>query len=323
MARTTTNADGRFRCAELASTPYVLSFYAPGDELRARPAAKLWGIVPGTKEVTVRIPDAAIPSASISGILLELDGQPPAEAHVRCSAEGLYGWSRAKVDPRTGRFHIGPLCAGTYRLQASVGDPYRFSAWSDPIVLLADESLDVGPLPVAEPGSIAVIVTGPDAEPLHGARVALEFATEWEVFHAYATETDNGRARIGEVAPGHYRIQVGGRDFPTIYTPVTVVAGEESEVEVELSVGVECKLVLSEPTDPVPIHMTQLWKRDGVLHERWVNNWETDAEITYTLHLAPGAWDVTVISETGRRSLNHFRVDLDDPPGREIQIRMP
>ena len=319
----TTDAEGRFRSKPLAPAPYVLSFYALGDELRAQPAAKLWGIVPGGEEVTVRIPDAALPSASISGILLDTDGRPPASGRVRCTAKGLYSDPTGQVDALTGRFSIGPLTPGTYQLQTRIGEPPRDSAWSEPIVLLRGEALDVGQVRAQEPGTIAIVVTGSDGEPVNGARVALKCASEWSGALGRSTETEDGAAQIKNVAPGSYRVKVFGRGLPSVYAPVVVVAGEKSEVRLRIPRSVKCTLVLSQPSEAVPIHENYVWSRDGELHERWTNWWESARENKLTMHLAPGDWNVVITSETGKRSVNDFRVDLDDPPGREILIRLP
>lgn len=325
MASAKTDIEGQFVCRTLAMVPYVMTFHVAKDRVRARPAATLFGVQPCGEPLLVRVPDAAIPRSTLVGRLLDTDGRPAEKASVSCSAAGLHAKPSAEVNAATGEFRIGPVPAGTYRVQGSIGDhPSRRSAWSEPMVVQGGEVRDVGVVQMPESGSIALTATGPDGLPLDAHGVALEDSTGWSENPWLVGKLDHGELRIERVAPGAYRVRVGGeKNLPTIYEPVTVTAGQETRVELHVPNGVAVELVLSPVTEPVPIHETFEWTRDGVLFERYDNWLEGHGEFAWPRHLLPGIYEVTVTSETGKREWSSFTVTADDPPGRRIAIKLP
>lgn len=326
MASETTDAEGRFVCAGLAMVPYVVTFHAPGDRARVRPAATRYGVQPGSDELLVRLPDAAIPKSTITGRLLDAEGRPPTKGDVRGSAEGLRYVPSVDVDAATGQFRIGPLPAGTWRLQGSIGEgrENRRSAWSEPLALAIGETRDVGVIQMPVTGSIALTATGPDGDPLDGHSVVLEDSTGWSENAWLVGKLDHGKLRIENVAPGDYRVRVGGdRDLPTVYERVTVTAKHVASVELRVPKGVAVKLVLSPISEPVPMHEWFVWTRDGELFQRYENWWEGNGDRTWSQRLLPGAYEVTTTSETGRQETTRFVVDANDRPERPIAIKLP
>jgi hypothetical protein len=326
MGGDTTDAEGRFVCHRLAMVPYVVTFHAPGDRARVRPAASRYGVQPGSDELLVQLPDAAIPKSTIVGLLLDADGRPPAKASVRGSTERMHGSVDAEVDAATGEFRFASLPAGTWRLQAIVGEwsEHRRSAWSEPFTLGAGATHDVGVMQMPSTGSIAVTATGPDGAPLDGRSVALEDSTGWSEMAWLAGKLDRGTLRIDHVAPGDYRVKIGPeRDLPNVYAPVTVTAKHVASVELRVPNGVAVKLVLSPISEPVPMHEWFVWTRDGELFQRYENWWEGNGERTWSQRLLPGAYEVTITSETGRQETTRFVVDANDRPERPIAIKLP
>src|SRR5262249_19466514 len=166
-----TDGDGRLRWGRLDKVPYFVTVYAARDHARAQPVAALRGVQPGGDELQIRVADAAIPTSAIEGIVLDVDGKPPATAKVQCTAEGLPYQPDAKVDQGTGRFRLAPLPPGTWRVQVTVQDgefSYRRGPWSEPFALAAKAARDVGVLQMPKAGSIALTVRGPDGKPLDG-----------------------------------------------------------------------------------------------------------------------------------------------------------
>ncbi|MGB3966516.1 MAG: carboxypeptidase regulatory-like domain-containing protein, partial [Planctomycetota bacterium] len=321
-----TDGEGRFTCRRLARVPYVLTFHATGDRARVRPAASRYGVQPGSDELLVILPDAGIPSATIVGRLLDGDGRPPAAARVRASTERMHGSADADVDGATGGFRLGPLPPGTWRLQGSVGEELqnRRSAWSEPFVLVRSEVRDAGVIQMPVTGSIAVTATGPDGAPLGRYSVRLEDSAGWSETAWLVGTLDHGRLRIANVAPGDYRVNVGGENnLPSVYERVTVAAARQSDVDVHLPNGVAVRLVLSPISEPVPMHLWFHWQRDGALHQRYENWWEGNGERTWAQRMLPGSYEVTITSETGKSETNRFTIGPDDPPDRTIAIRLP
>jgi RNA polymerase sigma-70 factor (ECF subfamily) len=326
MASETTDAEGRFVCRRLAMVPYVLTFHAPGDRARVRPAASRYGVQPGSGELLVQLPDAAISKSMIVGRLLDADGRPPAKASVRGSTERMHGSVEAEVDAATGEFRFTSLPAGTWRLQAIVGEwsEHRRSPWSEPFALGVGATHDVGVMQMPSTGSIVVTATGPDGAPLDGRSVALEDSTGWSENAWLAGTLDKGTLRIDRIAPGDYRVRFGGeRDLPTVYAPVTVTEKHVASVDLRVPKGVAVKLVLSPISEPVPMHEWFVWTRDGELFQRYENWWEGNGERTWSQRLLPGAYAVTITSETGKQESTRFVVDANDRPDRQIPIKMP
>ena len=325
MGSATSNAEGRFVCRRLAMVPYVVTFHAPNTR-RVRPAATRYGVQPGSDELLVQLPDAAIPKSTIVGKLLDADGRPPAKARVQCSTERMHGSVHVDIDAETGQFRIGLLPAGTWSLQGSVGEgrENRRSAWSEPLALSVGETRDVGVIQMPSTGSIALSATGPDGEPLDGHSVVLEDSTGWSEMPWLVGQLDQGKLRIENVAPGIYRVRVGGeRNLPSFYERVTVAAKHEASVDVRVPKGVAVKLVLSPISEPVPMHEWFVWTRDGELFQRYENWWEGNGERTWSEHMLPGAYEVTITSETGKQESTRFVVDANDRPDRRIAIKLP
>ncbi|MGK0482129.1 MAG: RNA polymerase sigma factor (sigma-70 family) [Planctomycetota bacterium] len=320
---TTTDSEGSFRCAGLAPTPHRLTFYIPGDELHAGPISRLWGIEPGGPEVLVQAADQSIPSSSITGTVVAYEGQGLAAAQVRCSAQGLAWAPEADADAGTGRFVIGPLPPGSYKLQTITGDPSRWSAWSDPIVLRSNETLDVGPLELSPPGSVTALVTDADGVTLTGVPVSLEVSTGWSAVFVQSSTTSEGIARLDDVSPGTYRVRAGGGAWPSVYASVEVQAGKETSVAIVIPASVECRVLIGPPTESTPMRESIEWRRDGEFHELWDNEWESSAEAALTLRLVPGDWEVRVTSETGATAVSQFVVAHDNPPGTEHRVHLP
>jgi len=326
MASATTDADGRFVCRTLAPVPYVMTFHARGDKVRARPAATVFGVEPGGDELLVRLADAMIPTATITGRLLDTDGRAPQQAQVRCSSAGLRWEPSAEVDAATGAFRIGPLPPGTWRLQGSVGEgrENRRSAWNEPFALAARETRDVGVIEMPKTGAIVVTATGPDGAPLDKLSVVLEDSTGWSENPWLVGKLDHGRLRIDGVAPGSYRLRVGGeRELPSVFQPVIIAAATEATVAISVPKGVGVELVVSPVSEAVPIHELFAWHRDGMLFQRYDNWWEGNGERVWKQRLLPGSYDLTVTSETGKITTNHFVIGADDADGRRIAIRLP
>lgn len=222
---------------------------------------------------------------------------------------------------------LGPLAVGTWRVQAAIvrdGRYGRRSAWSEPIDVRAGEALDIGTLQMPATGWIDVTAIGPDDTPLHLHSVALEDSTGWSETSWMAGQLDRGKLRIEEVAPGPHRVRIDGTSkVPDLYASVVVVAGKGTEVSVRVPKGVGVDLVLSPVSEPLPIDIDFVWQCDGALFQRYDNRWESNGETTWRRRLIPGTYEVTVTSETGKRTVNHFTIADGEPDGRKIPIQLP
>jgi hypothetical protein len=233
-------------------------------------------------------------------------------------------WQPSATVDAAGRFRIGPLPAGLYRVQGSVGgDMRRRSAWSEPFALAAHTTGDLGVIAMPATGTIAVTARGPDGKPLDGNDVALEDNTGFCGYPWLVGKLADGKALIADVAPGSYRLRVNGRELPNIYRAVTVRAEQETRAEIAVPAGVPVQLQVAAVTEGAPIHVTWLWTRDGAFHERYVNWVEGIGGFAWPVRLLPGSYEIAITSETGKRAVNCFTIGPDDPPDRAIAIRQP
>jgi hypothetical protein len=310
-------------CTRLSPVPHVLVLHNSAS-LRTRPLATFFGVAPGGDELEVRVADAMRPTATIVGRVLGVDGSPPHDASVRFASPVLRWHPDAAVDPATGAFRLGPLPDGPWRVQVSVGKApdVRRSAWSEPFEVLRDAAHDVGTLQMPVTGSIDVTAVDADGSALRD-DVVLEDSDGWSETPWSAGALVDGRLRIPNVAPGRYRIRLGGGARPTVYTPVTVSSGVTSTLHVALPRGIAVVIGVPPVSEPVPIHEHVEWRRDGELFQRQWNWWEGNGERTWKLTLVPATWEVIVTSETGKVATTRFVVADGDPPGRRITIAMP
>ncbi len=329
LGSATSDGDGKFVCERCPDVPHVLTFYLEFPPERGGKrvhATTVFGISPSEDEILVRLTDRAFAVGTVRGRWLDIDGSP-LKARVAASAAGQRHEQSVDTAPSTGAFVLGPLPAGTWRVQASVetdGVFSRRSAWSEPFEVRAAEVRDVGSMQMPATGWIDVEVSGPDGQPMHGESVCLEISTGWSEQPWLAGTLDHGRVRIADVAPGSYQIRVGGgKHLPLHYTPVTVRADSGTQVTVRVPKGIGVELVMPPISEPVPMHLDFVWHRDGALFVRYDNWWEGNGERTWRQRLVPGAYELTVTSETGKRTVNHFTIAGGEPDGRKIAIQLP
>ncbi len=155
------------RVAALPSTIEVFD-HDPRDrrgEVAGVPLAWASGLVTGTRDNELRIPDPAPRSASLTGRIVGLDGAN-GDAGAWLGVQLGERWFRQRLDPLEagGRFHAGPLAAGDYFVTVMKGGTWRFGSFR----IAAGEHRDLGDLRVA---------TGADAGA--GPQRAVHLACVW------------------------------------------------------------------------------------------------------------------------------------------------
>jgi protocatechuate 3,4-dioxygenase beta subunit len=210
-------------------------------------------------------------SASLSGRLVDTNGSPVEGFTVSLVAPGESGgWTYAK--PRTvsdaeGRFHLTDVVPGSYRLEAR--DPYypgRFPATTWPAAHTVEEgstfSLAAGEarlsmdLTFQRFGDVDVEST------FRGERVDVATFLERRVLVGgditWLPWKDNSRGRVGEVAPGTYRVrQVPDRpdNGQDTYVPGVTDPAEATQFEVQPDATATLRNVIAEsPRLRVKIH---------------------------------------------------------------------
>lgn len=318
----TTDADGRFRWDRCVEVPYRIDCLSLGPAA-VRPLATCREVMPGGAELWVQIPDQELPSARFEGRILDADGQPPRDGIVRCVAPGPQHPLELPVEPATGRFSIGPLPPGEYRLQATADRRQRRSRWSDPIRLEANESRDVGSLTIPLSGTVRVEVTDASGNAITGASVQISENHGWGEIYWFGGKTQQGWLELKHLAPGAHRLWIQGPGVGEFPADVVVAAGQVTRLELRAKAGIACKLVVSAATEPVPMLHIWSWVLDGRPGRCWPNWCEFQVEGIWPMALLPGSYELTITSETGKQEINRFTVGTQDPPDRRIPIRLP
>jgi len=188
---THTDAEGRFHLPDVEPGQLRLSVEAKGFQPYSRSGL---GILPGTEtEVEVVLK----PGATVSGRILDAEGRPLPGISVQGAGRN------DQTDPR-GRFRLVGISPGTH----------RFLAWNDQrgrihrTVEVPPEGTEVELVfPVGH--EVSGRVVGPEDEPVPGALVRLEPATEQpegEISPRSGLTNRSGEFGFSDVPPGGYRL---------------------------------------------------------------------------------------------------------------------
>lgn len=297
---THTDAEGRFRLPDVEPGKVELSVEARGFQSHSRAGLD---ILPGTEtEIEVVLE----PGATVSGLVLDAEGRPLSGVSVQ--GAGI----KDRTDPQ-GHFRLVGISPGAHRLLA----------WSDEHGR-TDRTVDVPPEGaevelVFPPGyPLGGRVVGPGDEPVAGALVRLEPATETtrEATSARSALTDlGGGFGFDQVPPGSYRLLARreGLAMGSTAPVVEVASGPVRNLRLELAPGgVVLGRVLG--LDPGEVGNLEVEARGpGPFRHGQVS-----AAGSYRIEgLSPGDWLVTAeVRGSGRRA--QARVSLREG---EAEIR--
>lgn len=221
-----TDADGRHRFEHLPPVEHDLKVYGAdyGVVLAERT------VVPGAAELAIRLDAAQVPSARISGRIVDAKGQPVAEAQVTLNANSGFVQPQ-RLDP-DGRFRTDLLPPGSYGISAharSRGLGHAFGS----ATLVATQELDLGDLVLPATASLAVRLRGPGGEVVRDAMLRLGHAREtWSSSDYIAPDEVDGVYRQTRIDPGDYVVRLLGPDVAPQNLPITLVPGERRELDV-------------------------------------------------------------------------------------------
>ncbi|MEQ1634454.1 MAG: carboxypeptidase-like regulatory domain-containing protein, partial [Planctomycetota bacterium] len=149
-SRSESGSDGTFALDEVGADELVLEVSAHFDSLR-----KLPGVKPGTEDLVVVVDGQHLPSATITGRLLDERGQPVTATLVPWHPDS----NRArhhKTDPSTGVYRIGPVRPGRYALTVESEGFGRVELGKHD--LAPNQVLDLGDRVLKTPGTVEVEV---------------------------------------------------------------------------------------------------------------------------------------------------------------------
>ncbi|MCU0865746.1 MAG: sigma-70 family RNA polymerase sigma factor [Planctomycetes bacterium] len=240
-----TDADGRHRFEHLPSVEHQLKVYGAdyGVVLAERT------VVPGADELVIRLDASQVPSARLSGRIVDAKGQPVADAEVSMNANS--GFVQPQRVDRDGRFRTDLLPPGHYGISAharSRGLGYAIGS----ALLVAKQELDLGDLVLPATASLAVRLRGPDGEVVRAPMVRLGSALEMRSSsESIAPDEVDGVYRQAGINPGSYLLLLHGPDVAPQNLPITLAPGEQRELDVvavrAVSVAFEIRCALVHP----------------------------------------------------------------------------
>jgi hypothetical protein len=228
-----TDVEGRFRIPNRPDADHVLRLYWPGKGTTTLVCERDF-IRPGGEDVLFVVSPAMIPSASLSGIILDADGAPIRDLFVY--AEDDRGESRGRSTyMRDGRFQVELLAAGRYRVACHSSQlAQEVLSTSE---LKSDEAIDLGTLKLSERGTLELTMQRRDGVVLSGPLTRVVDAEGRFVSLSSATTDDGALYRSPALVPGRYTIYPTFTNAAGPVRDVWIRAGETTSLAIELDPG--------------------------------------------------------------------------------------
>jgi hypothetical protein len=152
------DASGAFELVDCPRKPFVLAVRSPAEPF-GDPIVLFDAFRPGDQELVIHVPDADVPSATVTGQMVSADGNPLVQPRVGCVSE-LSGFGMESFPGELGRFRIGPMRPGRYALRIEADG--MGSANLEPFELRANETHDVGTVVLERAGRLHVRLRIPE-----------------------------------------------------------------------------------------------------------------------------------------------------------------
>jgi hypothetical protein len=263
-----------------------------------------------------------MPSVTLKGRVLGPEGESLRDARVTWSRVdwkgGHYGFEFA-AHPVTGAFEFGPLSPGTFAVRATC-EGY-VSGSLPPREALPDQVLDVGDLRLQAPAWLEVTLRAAGTGDLKDARVLLGAASIEAPTATYLQRTEGTRHRSIPLAPGAYALFACAEGMAPARREVTVVSGQEEQLEIVLEPGLPCILEVQFPPGPSGNPHGVLRVRDArgaVVFEEGIARYFNDFEkrlVRRRLSLPPGRYRLEAEDDvdTKTRGAVAFEVPAEGP----------
>lgn len=318
-----TDAEGRFRLDNWPKAACWIEVREP-DRWIGTPAVVVREFAMGAEDVAIVIARATRASAYVEGIVLGPDERPLERARILAWPEGInHGTDAdADADASTGRFSIGPLRAGRYRLQFEGRGAGRLDRECE---LVVDQRLDLGAIQLEAAGWVRVRLTSTDSgATLEGVSCVLVDSSGRDMGWI---EFDGVEARSDGVAPGEYRVRTSSQRGRADDTTVIVQSNEETRIEVAVEPATSRWIAMRFPANRRDAREAHFVVRDAtgrIVSERSRpliidEDGEGRASI---FGLLPGAYDVEVTAQPNLSGHATVVVESLAPDSRAIPIEL-
>jgi hypothetical protein len=205
-----------------------------GDEFPWYPCAMRDGVRAGSDDVVITVKDRDLPSAYVTGRVLDPDGRPVDGASIQVRQTAMRMTPNHFNDAATGAFRVGPLPPADYEIVIEA------KGW--PAVRIGRKSvepgaeLDLGTIRLVVAGSASLKVKRADGAPVVNCWGEV-YAEDGAMVASLAAEDDV--AKTGPLAPGRYRARVeasrSASELRVAIVPFEVQGGKDREVEAILA----------------------------------------------------------------------------------------
>ncbi|HEX5051391.1 MAG TPA: carboxypeptidase-like regulatory domain-containing protein [Planctomycetota bacterium] len=322
------DAEGRFDLTVAQSVPHLLRVAPPAGAFPVT-LDRLGPFTPGTTGIEIVVPDRALPSAAIVGVLPPDTLEHRVEPGVRDRHRQLFqAFGDCEHDRASGRFRVGPLPAGTYwllvqlRAPAALGRTLRIAGEQQfgPYELEPDQALDVGTLAVSMPGQLECALTA--ATGCEPRDVKLQWNSQASASWGLL-QPDAALAGSWPMLPGEYDLTIWGEGFVAVERHITVLAppAATTRVEATLEPGQRLPLELALPAGETRATFVV---RDASGRVAYDDEFGTDeaAVVRRLPVLGRGRHTVQVVGGSGRRFEGAFVVESLVPTERPLRFEL-
>lgn len=308
-----TDRDGRFVIAGCEDREYRIQVF-PRQKWRsetngADAVADPRLARPGVEEVTFTVRAPTLPSAFVTGILVDGDGTPLGGQTVVVTGSG-----RASTESKTGRFEVGPLAAGEHRIVRSLQQMINAHQSSSPLasfVVEEGQTLDLGEIKAPATGSVLVRILPPRDHDLRQATVEIRREDAPDVRHASFDVSGDLESPRVKLPLGRYFLSVRGAGVAGERIPFTVEADHTTLLDVPVHAGatVRLRVVDSKAKEVTDKFVLTVFDASGnpLLYEnhRWTTALDDGSR---ELRLAAGTYEIEARTETGRTGRGRVRL---------------
>jgi protocatechuate 3,4-dioxygenase beta subunit len=257
VSETKTDPEGRFLIPHCADLPYRVEF-----EDQSTFTVDVRRVRPGSGELTFRIGAEVRATAFLTGSIVDAEDRPQGGATVWLlrSGPGRDEELQGMTGRGTGRFRLGPLPPGRYRLRYAGGNPTCPMFFTEEREVASGATLDLGTLRIVAGGTLRLTAKDETGLDVSGSYGSLLWGADGGQSVASMT-FDRGLVRWGladgegdrVLAPGRYVILVGGEGFACARHDFEIRSGGEAHVDLVLRRGTRRTFVIDtvDPDDPL------------------------------------------------------------------------